>query len=125
MVHALRQWMVILALVAVGHGVSVLHAQHRVALVGGMLLDGYEAPAIHDAAILIEGDRIVAAGPRNAVEIPVGTEIVDTRGMTMMPGLIDLHVHLMILGHGEYRDWFPIFTDRMEEMMAISDRQLL
>ena len=125
MVHALRQWMVILALVAVGNGVSVLHAQHRVALVGGMLLDGYEAPAIHDAAILIEGDRIVAAGPRNAVEIPVGTEIVDTRGMTMMPGLIDLHVHLMILGHGEYRDWFPIFTDRMEEMMAISARQLL
>jgi imidazolonepropionase-like amidohydrolase len=112
-------------LIAVGAGTATLDAQQRVALVGGMLLDGYEAPPIHDAAILIEGDRIVAVGPASSMDIPSGTEIVDTRGMTMLPGLIDLHVHLMILGHGEYRDWFPIFTERMEEMMAISAKQLL
>jgi len=123
--RVLGSWMGLLCLVAVGGGTPTLHAQQRVALVGGMLLDGYEAPAIHNAAILIEGDRIVAVGPAYSIEIPAGTEIVDTRGMTMLPGLIDLHVHLMILGHGEYRDWFPIFTNRMEEMMAISAKQLL
>ena len=42
---------------------SAAYSQERLALVGGMLLDGYEAPAIHNAAILIEGDRIVAVGP--------------------------------------------------------------
>ena len=35
----------------------------RLALVGGMLLDGYDAPPIHHAAMLIEGERIVRAGP--------------------------------------------------------------
>ena len=102
-----------------------LHAQDRVALVGGMLIDGYEAPPIHHAAILIEGDRIVEVGPADEVDIPAGTRIIDTEGMTMLPGLIDLHVHLMILGHGEYTEWFPIFTERMDEMMAISAKQLL
>ena len=106
-------------------GVEAAAQDETLALVGGMLLDGYEAPAIHHAAIVIEGDRIVAVGPASAVDIPAGARVIDTSGMTMLPGLIDLHVHLMILGHGEYTEWFPIFEDRMEEMMAISAKQLL
>ena len=39
----------------------------QLALVGGMLLDGYEAPAIHNATVLIEGDRIVAVGRSDQV----------------------------------------------------------
>ena len=35
----------------------------RLALVGGMLLDGYEVPPLHHATVLIEGDRIVEVGP--------------------------------------------------------------
>ena len=35
----------------------------KLALVGGMLLTGYEVPPIHHAAVLIEGNKIVAAGP--------------------------------------------------------------
>ena len=45
-------------------------AATRLALVGGMLLDGHDAPPIHHAAILIEGDRIVRAGPSRDVTIP-------------------------------------------------------
>ena len=76
-------------------------------LVGGMLLDGYETPPIHHAAVVIEDNRIVAVGPATEVEIPAGAEIISTEGMTMLPGLVDLHVHLMILGHGEYSEWWP------------------
>ena len=97
----------------------------ELALVGGMLLDGYEGPVIHHAAILIEGDRIVAAGPAAQVEIPSSARIIDTRGMTMLPGLIDLHVHTMFLGHGEYSEWFHFFTAKKQEMMEIAARQLL
>ncbi len=96
-----------------------------IALVGGMLLDGYETPPIHHAAVVIEGNRIVAAGPVTEVEIPAGAEVISTEGMTMLPGLVDLHVHLMILGHGEYSEWWPILDGAREEMMAISARQLL
>ncbi|MCH7825025.1 MAG: amidohydrolase family protein [Acidobacteria bacterium] len=105
--------------------VGAQEAAGKLALVGGMLLDGYEAPPIHHAAILIEGDRIVAVGPASEIEVPADATVIDTSGMTMLPGLIDLHVHLMIMGHGEYTDWFPIFTGRMEELMAISAKQLL
>lgn len=95
------------------------------ALVGGMLLDGYETAPIHHAAVVIEGNRIVAVGPASEIEIPAGAEVINTEGMTMLPGLVDLHVHLMILGHGEYSEWWPILDKAREEMMAISARQLL
>ena len=103
---------------------GVISAQ-QVALVGGMLIDGYEAPPIHHAAILIDGDRIAAVGPASEVQIPAGARVIDTRGMTMLPGLIDLHVHTMFLGHGEYSEWFPFFTPEKEKMMEIAARQLL
>src|SRR5689334_15602801 len=83
-------------------------APRRLALVGGMLIDGYDGvPPIHRAAILIEGDRIVRVGPASEVTIPPGTEVVDTSGRVMLPGLIDVHVHLNILGHGDYDRWDP------------------
>lgn len=105
-------------------------APARLALVGGMLLDGHDAPPIHHAAILIEGDRIVRAGPRSEVEIPAGTRIIDTRGRTMMPGMIELHAHLVLLGHGDYGRWFPWIDQQgrdktLPQVMEIAARQLL
>ena len=97
----------------------------QVALVGGMLLDGYETPPIHNAAVLIDGNRIIVVGPASEVDIPATARVVDTRGMTMLPGLIDLHVHTMFLGHGEYSEYFPFFTPKKREMMEIAAKQLL
>jgi imidazolonepropionase-like amidohydrolase len=82
-------------------------APRRLALVGGQLLTGYEVPPIHHAAILIEGNTIVAAGPASEVKIPADAQVVDTSGRTMMPGLIETHAHLITLGHGNYATWFP------------------
>ena len=70
--------------------VSAQAGSGTMALVGGMLLDGYETPPIHHAAVVIEGNRIVAVGPASEVEIPAGARIVNTEGMTMLPGLVDL-----------------------------------
>src|SRR5688500_10013323 len=70
----------------------------KLALVGGMLLDGYEVPPVHHAVVLIEGNRIVAKGRAGEVAIPPDAKVIDTSGRTMLPGLIDLHVHTMILG---------------------------
>ncbi|MGH9350384.1 MAG: hypothetical protein ACRD26_24300, partial [Vicinamibacterales bacterium] len=79
----------------------------KLALVGGMLLDGYEVPPIHHAAIVIEGNRIVEVGRAADVKIPPDATVIDTSGRTMMPGMIELHGHLIILGHGNYGTWFP------------------
>lgn len=96
-----------------------------IALVGGQLLDGYEAPPLHHAAVIIEGNRIVAAGPASEIEIPPGAEVINTAGKTMLPGLIDAHVHLIILGAGEYSDWMPWFEQNQEIVYETSAKQLL
>ncbi len=102
-------------------------APRKLALVGGMLLDGYDVPPLHHAAILIEGNRIVAVGRASELTIPPDAEVVDTRGRTMLPGLIDLHAHLQILGHGDYDRWDPWIEKNklLERVSEISAKQLL
>ena len=103
-------------------------AQERLALVGGMLLDGYDVPPLHHAAVLIEGERIVAVGRAAELEIPPDARVVDTSGRVMIPGMMDLHAHLAVLGHGEYGRWFSWIDEEgvdIEEVMEISAKQLL
>jgi imidazolonepropionase-like amidohydrolase len=100
------------------------------ALVGGMLLTGYEVPPIHHAAIVVEGNKIVAAGPASEVKIPPDATIVDTSGRAMLPGLIETHGHLVVLGHGSYETWFPWIKSHggetmLARVMEISAKQLL
>ncbi len=109
-------------------GAASAQPNSKLALVGGMLLDGYEVPPLHNAAVLIESDRIVAVGRASELEIPQGYTVIDTQGRTMLPGLIDLHAHLMILGHGDYATWFPWLEKTgtpIQQVMEISARQLL
>lgn len=99
----------------------------KLALVGGMLLDGYEVPPIHHAAIIIEGNKIVDVGRAADVTIPPDATVIDTSGRTMMPGMMDLHAHLMLLGHGNYAQWFPWLAkeNRLERVMQISAKQFI
>ena len=62
-------------------------------LVGGRMIDGTGADPVEDAVLVISGGRIVAAGPRDTVEIPILSEILDVSGMTVLPGFINAHVH--------------------------------
>jgi imidazolonepropionase-like amidohydrolase len=64
-------------------------------LQGATLIDVTGKPPLADAVVVIEGDRIVAAGPRGQVPIPEGATIVDARGKYLLPGLWDMHAHLM------------------------------
>ena len=64
------------------------------ALVGATLIDGTGGLPLDDSAVLLDGERIVAVGPRGAVDIPPHAEEVDLTGLTLMPGLIDTHDHL-------------------------------
>jgi imidazolonepropionase-like amidohydrolase len=59
------------------------------------LIDGTGA-VMDDATVLIRGTRIASAGPSRAVTIPRGAARIDGRGLTVLPGLIDCHVHLCL-----------------------------
>src|SRR5689334_3215618 len=100
-----------LTLLAVA-SVGAAETRPTLALVGGQIVDGYEGPPIPDGVVLIAGDRIVAVGPRSEVTVPAGTKIVDTAGMSVLPGLMDMHVHLMILGHADYEHWDKTYMSR-------------
>ncbi len=64
------------------------------ALVHGDLFDAETATLRRDWTVVVEGDRIRAAGPAAQIPIPPGAEIVDAKGKTLVPGLWDMHVHL-------------------------------
>ncbi len=53
-----------------------------------------EERVLADHVVLIRGNRIIAVGPRASTPVPEGTEIISGRGGFVIPGLIDLHVHL-------------------------------
>src|SRR6185295_8663823 len=49
---------------------------------------------IERADILVRDNRIAALGPAGTVEVPLGTQVVDVSGKTILPGYVDLHDHL-------------------------------
>lgn len=96
------------------------------ALVGGRVIDGYGNAPVEDGVVLIAGRRILEVGTDSEVDVPEGTRVIWTEGMTVMPGLFDMHVHLQILGHGDYERWNALYGDRLsEEVMPVAARQLL
>jgi imidazolonepropionase-like amidohydrolase len=95
------------------------------AVVGGFLLDGYGGPPKQNAVILVDGDKIVAVGEEGRLAVPSGAKVVDANGFTVMPGLIDTHVHLDIIGHGNYAEWHPMVRNEYAQVMRLAAAQLL
>lgn len=96
------------------------------ALVGGTLIDGFGGPPIRNSVILIDGQRIAKVGQIGSLAIPAGAEVISTAGMTVLPGLWDVHVHLMLNGHADYPHWDKTYPPLMESViMPASAKQLL
>lgn len=84
---------------------SIHLAAQKTAMVGGTLIDGYGGDPIKNSVILIEGNKIIKVGTVETLAVPTGYEIISTEGMSVLPGLWDMHVHLMINGHADYPYW--------------------
>jgi imidazolonepropionase-like amidohydrolase len=96
------------------------------ALVGGTLVDGYGGKPLANSVIIVEGERIKAIGTVGNIEIPKDAEIISTEGMSVMPGLWDMHVHLMINGHSDYTHWDKTYMKIQKDViMPSSAHQLL
>jgi imidazolonepropionase-like amidohydrolase len=95
------------------------------AVVGGFLIDGFGGPPRPDAVVLVRGEEIIAVGNEGDLAVPRGAEVIDANGYTVMPGLIDTHVHLDIIGHGDYPTWHGMVRDDYAEVMELAVAQLL
>ncbi|MBN3520660.1 amidohydrolase family protein [Algoriphagus lutimaris] len=101
-------------------------SQSMKALVGGTLIDGFGGVPIRNSVILIQDEKIVAVGQEGSLEVPDGAEVISTEGMSVMPGLWDMHVHLMINGHSDYTHWDSTYIDVLDPViMPASAHQLL
>ncbi len=78
------------------------------AIRAGRLVDGTGTPAVANAVVLVNGNRIEAVGPASTVAIPAGARIIDLSQHTVLPGLIDGHSHPY-----ETLDWSVPDTIRM------------
>ncbi len=67
---------------------------HPVVLHAARLLDIEDGRILSPGEVLVEGEKIVAAG--SSVAHPAGAETIDLGDTTLMPGLIDAHVHLFL-----------------------------
>jgi imidazolonepropionase-like amidohydrolase len=65
-----------------------------IAFVGATIIDGTDAEPLADGVLVITDGRILTVGPRDAVMIPAGADVVDVSGKYIMPGLINAHGHV-------------------------------
>ena len=103
----------------------IVNAQLK-ALVGGTLIDGFGGVPIQNSVVIIDGDKIISVGHQGNTDIPSNAEIISTEGRSVLPGLWDMHVHLMINGHADYAHWDTAYLADLEHIiMPSSAHQLL
>jgi len=67
------------------------------AIRGATLIDGTGRPPLANACVVMEGGRITAVGPLGRVRVPAGARLITApKGATLLPGLIDMHVHTTV-----------------------------
>ncbi len=80
---------------------TACHKPHpaTIAIAHATIIDATGAPPQPNSTILVDGDKISAIGPDSSLEIPSGARTIDATGKFLIPGLADMHIHLM--GAGE------------------------
>jgi imidazolonepropionase-like amidohydrolase len=73
------------------------------AIVGATLIDVTGASPLENSVVIVEGDRIVAVGPRARVAIPAAATVLSAEGLTLLPGLWEMHAHFTQV------EWGPIY----------------
>jgi imidazolonepropionase-like amidohydrolase len=117
-----QRWLVLLALTLAAPGAFA----GTLALVGGTLVDGTLREPIKNSVVIIQDERITAVGTVASLPVPAGAEVISTEGMTVLPGLWDMHVHLMINGHADYTYWDKTYPAQFRDViMPASALQLL
>lgn len=66
-----------------------------IAIVGGTLIDGTGTEPVPDTTVIIQGAHICSVGSRTGTSVPQNAIVLDARGRTVLPGLIDLHQHVL------------------------------
>jgi len=91
-----------------------------IAIKAGKLIDGTGSAPLENAVVLVDGEKITQVGPVGAVSIPPDAQIIDASGKTVMPGMIDGHVH--VRGKGGVKD---VTSSRLAGVMELVETTTL
>jgi imidazolonepropionase-like amidohydrolase len=94
------------------------------ALVGGTVVAVDGGPAIKNATILITGERIAQIGPADSTAIPPGAKIIPMTGRWLVPGLMNMHVHLGLKLPGAAGNSLAAETDTEEVLRMAGNARL-
>lgn len=91
---------------------------------GGRLIDGNGGGVVENSVVVIEGERVVAAGSQAEIGIPSGddVELIEAGGQMVMPGLIDGHIHIYMDGESEGFFELPIHNNSIDMAMKAIPR---
>lgn len=72
---------------------EIAQGERTIALIGATLIDGTGADPIQGSVVIIRNNIIEAVGKEGETDIPEGAEVLNVKGLTLLPGLIDAHYH--------------------------------
>jgi imidazolonepropionase-like amidohydrolase len=91
---SLRVFLAIAALVTFAPALDLLAQENEIVVfAGGTLIDGHGGPPVRHAAVVVQGDRILFAGPASEIEFPSNAVVHNLGGLTILPGFFNTHVH--------------------------------
>ncbi|HIM24860.1 MAG TPA: amidohydrolase family protein [Rhodospirillales bacterium] len=96
-------------------------------ITGSTLIDGNGGTVLKNPAIVIEGDRIKSIGEAGKVKVPKGAEKIDAKGCTLMPGMMDLHIHLCMFNNRTFKNYRVAqweVTPELQQMYAMFHGQM-
>jgi imidazolonepropionase-like amidohydrolase len=110
------------AIVAILLLLSVSGQDQVIVVSGATLIDGAGRPPLAGATVVVEGERITQVGPSGAIRIPRGARVIDARTKFLLPGLIDTHVHLEMIGNADIGDLPVEWTapPRLQDLVEIN-----
>jgi imidazolonepropionase-like amidohydrolase len=92
-----------------------------VALVGATLVDGTRRSPVPDAVVVVRSGRIACAGPRAACPVTAGVDTMSVKGLWIIPGLVDTHVHFSQTGWVDGRPDALDLRERYPYDRAVAD----
>jgi imidazolonepropionase-like amidohydrolase len=99
----------------------------QIAIKGKTLIDGNGGTPIADPVILLDGKRVKAVGSKDQIKIPHGVQVVDAGNCTLIPGMMDLHIHLSMFNNRTFKNYRVAqweVTPHLQQMYAFFHSQL-
>lgn len=94
------------------------------ALVGGTVVAVDGGATVHNSTVLVSGERIVRIGPADSTPIPAGAKVIPMTGQWLIPGLMNMHVHLGLKLPGAAGDSLVTETDPEEALRMAGNARL-